>query len=145
MHRELPVLLELEFDLTTVQEDFILERGKYDGFQHNLYTPINHLCKQGGEKNFRKTLVKRLIHRRRKMKKLFCAAGIFILGIGFLFAQEQKTEEIRITLHECLEMALEKNLDISVKAFEPEIQEFSLRQAKASFMPQLNLDYGNYR
>lgn len=79
------------------------------------------------------------------MKKLFCAAGIFVLGIGFLFAQEQKTEEIRLTLQECLEMALRNNLDISVKAFEPEIQEFSLRQAKASFMPQLNLDYGNYR
>ena len=79
------------------------------------------------------------------MKRLFCAVGLIILGIGFLFAQEQKTDEIRLTLHECLEIALEKNLDISVKAFEPEIQEFSLRQAKGLFMPQLNLDYGNYR
>ena len=79
------------------------------------------------------------------MKKLFCAVGLFVLGIGFLFAQEQKSEEIRLTLQECLEMALEKNLDISVKAFEPEIQEFSLRQAKEPFMPQLNLNYANYR
>ncbi len=98
-----------------------------------------------GRENLKKDNAKRLIHGRRKMKKLVCAVGIFVLGIGFLFAQEQKTEEIRLTLHECLEMALDKNLDISVRAFEPEIQEFSLRQAKESFMPQLNLRYGNYR
>jgi outer membrane protein TolC len=79
------------------------------------------------------------------MRKVFCAAGLFVLCLGFLFAQEQKTEEIRMTLHECLEMALEKNLDISVRAFNPEIQEYAVRQAKESFMPRLNLDYGNYR
>lgn len=79
------------------------------------------------------------------MRKLFCAVGLFVLCLGFLFAQEQKTEEIRLTLNECLEIALEKNLDISVEAFNPEIQEFSLRQAKEIFMPQLTLDYGNYR
>jgi outer membrane protein TolC len=79
------------------------------------------------------------------MRKLFCAVGLFVLGIGFLFAQEQKTEEIRLTLNECLEIALEKNLDISVEAFNPEIQEFSVRQARELFMPQLTLDYGNYR
>jgi len=79
------------------------------------------------------------------MRKLFCAVGLFVLCIGFLVAQEQKTEDIRLTLHECLEIALEKNLDISVEAFNPEIQEFSLRQAKETFMPQLNLEYGNYR
>ena len=64
------------------------------------------------------------------MRKLFCAVGLFFLCIGFLVAQEQKTEEVRLTLHECLEIALEKNLDITVEAFNPEIQEFSLRQTR---------------
>lgn len=79
------------------------------------------------------------------MRKLFCAVGLFVLCIGFLFAQEQKKEEISLTLNECLEIALEKNLDISVEAFNPEIQEFSLRQAKDFFLPQLNVNYENYR
>ncbi len=79
------------------------------------------------------------------MRKLFCAAGLFVLCFGFLFAQEQNTEEIRLTLHECLEIALEKNLDITVEAFNPEIQEFSLRQAKDFFLPRLRADYYNYK
>ena len=83
--------------------------------------------------------------REEKMRKLFCAVGLFVLCIGFLFAQEQKTEEIRLTLHECLEIALEKNLDISVEAFNPEIQEFSLRQSKDFFLPRLTFNYDNYR
>ena len=79
------------------------------------------------------------------MKKLFCVAGIFVLGIGFLFAQEQKTEEMRLSLHECLEMALEQNLDISVSAIDPEILEFSLRRSKEFFWPRLTIDYANWR
>jgi len=80
-----------------------------------------------------------------KMKKLFCAVGVLILGICFLFAQEQKTEEIRLTLQECLEMALEKNLDISVSAIDPEIQEFSLRRSKEIFWPRLTFGYNNWQ
>jgi len=79
------------------------------------------------------------------MRKLFCAVGLFVLCLGFLFAQEQKTEGIRLTLNECLEIALEKNLDISVEAFNPEIQEFSLRQSKDFFLPRLKVNYNNYR
>jgi len=79
------------------------------------------------------------------MRKFICAAGLFVLCLGFLFAQEQKTEEIRLTLNECLEIALEKNLDISVEAFNPEIQEFSLRQSKEFFLPRLTISYDNYR
>jgi outer membrane protein TolC len=79
------------------------------------------------------------------MRKLFCAVGLFVLFISFLFPQEQKTEEIRLTLNECLGIALEKNLDISVEAFNPEIQEFSLRQSKEFFLPRLTIDYNNYR
>ena len=79
------------------------------------------------------------------MKKLFCAVGLIVLGIGFLFAQEQKTEETRLTLQECLEIALEKNLDISVSAMDPEILEFSLRRTKEFFLPRLTFRYYNYR
>jgi len=79
------------------------------------------------------------------MKKLFCAVGVLILGICFLFAQEQKTEEIRLTLQECLEIALEKNLDISVSAIDPEIQEFSLRRSKEIFWPRLTFGYNNWQ
>jgi len=78
------------------------------------------------------------------MRKLFCAVGLFVLCMGFLFAQEQKTEGIRLTLHECLEIALEKNLDISVEAFSPEIREYSIRESRERFLPRLSFSYDNW-
>ena len=78
------------------------------------------------------------------MKKIIYSLGLGFLCVCFLFAQEQKPDELRLTLNECLVKALENNLDISVDAFTPEIREYSMRESRERFMPQLNLSYGNW-
>jgi outer membrane protein TolC len=40
--------------------------------------------------------------------------------------------------------ALESNYDVLIEAINPEIREFSLRQSREKFMPQLNFGYNNY-
>jgi outer membrane protein TolC len=100
---------------------------------------------QKGKKCVSKAQPGRFIYRRKKMRKLFCAAGLFVLCLGFIFAQEQKTEGIRLTLEKCFEIALEKNLDIAVEAFNPEMSEHSIRKAREPFMPRLTFNYRNWR
>jgi outer membrane protein TolC len=78
------------------------------------------------------------------MKKTVYSLGLGLVCLGFLFAQEQKPGELRLTLNECLVKALENNLDISVGAFTPEIQEYSIRESRERFMPQLSMSYNNW-
>jgi outer membrane protein TolC len=78
------------------------------------------------------------------MKKIMYSLGLGLLCMSFLFAQEQKPDELRLTLNECLVRALENNLDISVDAFTPEIREYSIRESRERFMPQLSLSYDNW-
>ncbi len=75
------------------------------------------------------------------MKRLVSLLGLVFFCLSFLASQEQKPGELQLTLKECLVMALEKNLDISVEAFAPEIQAYSIREAREAFLPQLNLGY----
>jgi outer membrane protein TolC len=78
------------------------------------------------------------------MKKSFLFAGIFMIGLSFLLAQERPMEKVEITLKDCLLKALENNLDIAVLAIDPEISAFSLKQQKDVYWPQLRLGYFNY-
>ena len=77
------------------------------------------------------------------MKKIIYSLGLGLVCFSFLFAQEQKLDELRLTLNECLVKTLENNLDISVDAFTPEIREYSIRELRERFMPQLSLSYDN--
>jgi outer membrane protein TolC len=78
------------------------------------------------------------------MKKIIYSLGLVFLCVCFLFAQDQKPDELRLTLNECLIKALENNLDISVDAFTPEIREYSIQESRERFMPRLNMSYDNY-
>ncbi len=78
------------------------------------------------------------------MKKAIFAASLILFCFAFVFSQEKESETVRLTLNDCLRKALESNFDILVEAFNPEISEFSIRESKESFMPQLSFGFDNY-
>lgn len=77
------------------------------------------------------------------MRRLILTVGLIFLCFCFLFSQEKNPEKIQLKLMDCMLKALEKNLDISVEAFRPDISEFSIRQSREYFLPQLSFGYGN--
>ncbi len=77
------------------------------------------------------------------MKRKITIISMSLLLISLAFAQEPKTEKIELSLRDCILKALESNLDIKVQAFNPEISEVSVIQAREIFIPKLNLNYFN--
>ncbi len=77
------------------------------------------------------------------MKRKIVIISLTLLLISFAFTQEPKTEKIELTLKESILKALEGNLDIKVQAFNPEISDVSITQAREVFIPKLNLSYSN--
>ena len=63
--------------------------------------------------------------------------------ISLAFTQEPKIEKIELSLRDSILKALESNLDIKVQAFNPEISEVSISQAREAFLPKLYLTYRN--
>lgn len=78
------------------------------------------------------------------MKRLILTTSLIFLCFCFLFPQEKKPEKTQLTLMDCMLKALENNLDISVEAFRPDISEYSIRQSREYFMPQLSFGYDNF-
>jgi outer membrane protein TolC len=60
-----------------------------------------------------------------------------------LFARSQGPEKLELSLRDCIQKALENNLDIKVQAYNPEISEMSIGQAREVFLPKLYLNYMN--
>ncbi|MCJ7579211.1 MAG: hypothetical protein MUP98_01605, partial [Candidatus Aminicenantes bacterium] len=77
------------------------------------------------------------------MKRKITILCLSLLLVSFAFTQEQKIEKIELSLRDSILKALESNLDIKVQAFNPEISEVSIIQAREAFLPQLNLSYLN--
>ena len=75
------------------------------------------------------------------MKRLILTVGLIFLCFCFLFSQEKKPEKTQLKLMDCMLKALENNLDISVEAFRPDISEYSIRQSREYFLPQLSFGY----
>lgn len=78
------------------------------------------------------------------MKKTMLLIGVIIFCLGYLYSQEKAMETVRLTLKDCILKAMEDNLDIAVQAYDPEISELSIHQAKEIYYPQLNFGYSNY-
>jgi outer membrane protein TolC len=78
------------------------------------------------------------------MKKVIFATSLVLFCVAFVFSQEKESEAVRLTLNDCLLRALENNSDILVEAVNPEISEFSIRESKESFMPQVSFGFDNY-
>ncbi len=77
------------------------------------------------------------------MKRKITIISMSLLLISLAFTQEPKIEKIELSLRDCILKALESNLDIKVQAFNPEISEVSVIQAREIFIPKLNLNYFN--
>lgn len=77
------------------------------------------------------------------MKKITILIGLVLICMTFLFTQEQPVKPVKITLQDCILQALENNLDITIQAYNPEISEVGIRQAKEIFYPRLDLSYSN--
>lgn len=78
------------------------------------------------------------------MKKFILVAGFLFLSSSFLFSQTKKEGKIELSLNECIEKALKNNLDISVEAYNPEIQDFSISEQKGMYWPRLQLEYSKF-
>jgi len=77
------------------------------------------------------------------MKRIVTPISLLLLLVLLAFTQEQKTEKIELSLRDSILKALENNLDIKVQAFNPEISEVSISQAREAFIPKLHLSYLN--
>jgi len=77
------------------------------------------------------------------MKRKITIISLSLLLISLAFTQEPKIEKIELSLRNSILKALESNLDIKVQAFNPEISEVSISQAREVFLPKLNLSYAN--
>lgn len=77
------------------------------------------------------------------MKKQAFIISLAFICITLSFSQEQKTERMELSLKDCILKALENNLDIKVQAFNPEISEVSVSQAREAFLPKMYLNYLN--
>lgn len=81
------------------------------------------------------------VNRRSEMRRIILTLGLVLFTSVFLFAQEQKDEEISLTLMDCILKALKDNIDITIDAYNPDISEFAVKRSRETFMPQLNLGY----
>lgn len=76
---------------------------------------------------------------------------IFSAFLGFFFclpqtfSQEQKAGKLSLTLKECIASALANNLDLSIEAFNPDINDASISASKEQFMPEFSLSYFNQK
>jgi outer membrane protein TolC len=78
------------------------------------------------------------------MKKTTIFMVVIVFCFGHLYSQEKPTETVQLTLKDCILKALEDNLDIAVQAYDPEISELSINQAKEIYWPQFSFGYSNY-
>ena len=76
-------------------------------------------------------------------KHLIIFAGLICFSL-VLFPQTKEPEKIELSLMDCVLTVLKDNLEIAVLSYEPEIAEFSIKQAKDIYWPKLNLGYSNF-
>jgi outer membrane protein TolC len=78
------------------------------------------------------------------MKKTVILLGLIFMFIVSLYSQEKTVETVQLTLKDCILKALEDNLDIAVQAYDPEIADLSVNQAREIYWPQVGFSYTNY-
>lgn len=72
------------------------------------------------------------------MRLWICAAALFTAFIPSLFAADSPPPR-PISLQECIEMALQKNLDLRIERYNPQFALFNLAAARAGYEPTLSL------
>ena len=83
--------------------------------------------------------------RRSKVRIKASFITVFILISFFKPCYSQEEEQLSLTLEECIIRALRDNLSVAVEVINPEIADVSLTKAKETFMPRLDIGFGNER
>lgn len=78
-----------------------------------------------------------------KIKVSFIAVSI--LALFFYPCYPQQEEALSLTLEECVIRALKDNLNVAVEVINPELADTSVTKAKETFMPRLDISFGNQR
>lgn len=78
-----------------------------------------------------------------KIKASFMA--VIILTLLFKPCYSEQEEVLSLTLEECVIRALKDNLSVAVEIINPELADTSLTKAKETFMPRLDIGFGNER
>jgi outer membrane protein TolC len=78
-----------------------------------------------------------------KIKASFIVVLILILFFRPCYSQQEET--FSLTLEECVIRALKDNLSVAVEVINPELADTSLTKAKETFMPRLDIGFGNER
>jgi len=82
-----------------------------------------------------------------KLRHHLCtAAGILVLLWGASVpAQDVKSDKVAqaLTLKDCLMKALAENLDLSIEAYNPALDDASISATKEQFLPQFGINYSN--
>lgn len=78
------------------------------------------------------------------MKKTILLIWAIIACAALLHSQEKPAEMVQLTLKDCILKALGDNLDIAVLAYDPEISELSVNQAREVYWPRLSFRYDNF-
>jgi outer membrane protein TolC len=78
-----------------------------------------------------------------KIKVSFISVLILILFFEPCYSQQEET--LSLTLEECVIRALKDNLNVAVEVINPELADTSLTKAKETFMPRLDIGFGNER
>ena len=78
-----------------------------------------------------------------KIKVSFISVLILILFFKPCYSQQEET--LSLTLEECVIRALKDNLNVAVEVINPELADTSLTKAKETFMPRLDIGFGNER
>jgi len=73
----------------------------------------------------------------------FISVLILVLFFKPCYSQQEKT--LSLTLEECVIRALKDNLNVAVEVINPELADTSLTKAKETFMPRLDIGFGNER
>lgn len=73
------------------------------------------------------------------MRLIGTLSALALAGVAAL-AQTNATEVRKLSLEECLTVALEHNLDVQIKKFNPDISRFALRSLQGAYDPSLYLN-----
>jgi outer membrane protein TolC len=78
------------------------------------------------------------------MKKMIVLIVVIFFCFGHVYSQEKASETVQMTLKDCIVKAMEDNLDIAIQAYDPEIADLSITQAREIYWPRLGFGYTNY-
>jgi len=75
-----------------------------------------------------------------QMRKL-ATILLLLAGISLCLGAQEETNEVQLSLEECIAKALKNNLNIQAELIDPELAQVSVSQAQEKFIPTLSMNY----